>query len=133
MKRLILLVIFLLMTSPAYASSYHGLAALLFVLVSIPIAVIGFVCTLLCAEKKFFRRPQFFVIYIGFFVAIPFGLIVYLVKYRFATAFGGNIDAILVCEPILLVFVLLPAVVQYLRRHVKAQLPSDDCNKYDTL
>ncbi len=127
MKRWVLLLMILFACSPAYASrGINGWAGVLLVLASIPIAMIGLLCTVVSVADKLFKKPRFFWIYTGFFIAVPFLAIGYLVMFGAPTVFDqAAIDIILVAEPLLLVVVLLPEVVQYWRRNLTAGPPSD--------
>ncbi|MFZ6643640.1 hypothetical protein ACO0LL_28210 [Undibacterium sp. TC4M20W] len=100
--------------SLAMASDYSGILGLLIVMLSFPVAAISLVVSLVLVTKGKFRKPGFFKKYAASFILVAAILVL--------TTYVGNDKKsqlyALQGESLLLLIILLPGFIQYLRRHL---------------
>lgn|GEM_PF-2403374 len=99
--------------SLAMADDWSGFLGLLIVLFSFPVAAISLVVSLVLVTKGKFRQPGFFAKYAAAFTLLA----VILVIASYTWQDRKSLHYALTGEFVLLVIILLPGFIQYVRRH----------------
>ncbi|MFZ6733496.1 hypothetical protein ACO0LG_16330 [Undibacterium sp. Ji42W] len=99
--------------SLAMADDWSGFLGLLIVLFSLPVAAISLVASLVLVSKGKFRKPGFFAKYAAVFSLMA----VVLVIASYTWNDRKSLHYASAGESILLLIILLPGFIQYLRRH----------------
>ncbi|WP_162060181.1 hypothetical protein [Undibacterium sp. KW1] len=99
--------------SLAMADDWSGFLGLLIVLFSLPVAAISLIASLVLVSKGKFRQPGFFIKYAAVFTIVA----VVLVIASYTWNDRKSLHYAFIGESILLLIILLPGFIQYLRRH----------------
>lgn len=110
-----LLLFFLTCSIPglAMADDWSGFLGLLIVMLSLPVAAISLIASLVLVSKGKFRQPGFFAKYAAVFIVLATALVIFSYTWHDRKSMLYALQG----ESILLVIILLPGFIQYLRRH----------------
>ncbi|WP_110255461.1 hypothetical protein [Undibacterium pigrum] len=104
------------------ADDWRGLLGLLIVLFSLPVTAISMVVSLVLISKCKFRTSGFFSKYAASFIAVTAVLVMFSYMWNYKKSLLYPLQE----ESILLVIILLPGFIQYVRRHRHDQeIPQD--------